>query len=102
MKKLLALTVLIALFSYGAESFRVLREVPEPEEEPGPLSTVTNTLWSFVEKSVDTANGWLESLKNLKLDEKAKNMFDETTKAVSTYSSIMQDQVYFLLYSESK
>ncbi|KAL4657708.1 apolipoprotein C-II-like [Arapaima gigas] len=100
MNRLLAATVLIALFSYGADGFRILKEVPEPAEDSDAFSTVTNTLWSVWEKSIDTANSWMENLKSLKLDEKAKNMFHETTKAMTTYSGIVHDQMYYLLYHE--
>lgn len=53
----------------GAESFRVLRQV---EEEKGTIGTVVDTLKSYYDQSVDTASGYVETIKGYKLNEKAK------------------------------
>lgn len=47
------------------------RQVEEVEEQ-GPLTTVTNTFKSYYENAVNTASGYLENIKGLKLEEKAK------------------------------
>lgn len=53
----------------GAESFRVPRQT---EEEQGALSKIADKFKSFYDSSVNTASGYLESIKGLKLEEKAK------------------------------
>ncbi|KAI4884672.1 hypothetical protein NFI96_034280, partial [Prochilodus magdalenae] len=82
-----------------AESFRVLRQVEEETEEKGTVATVIDTLRSYYDQSLNTASGYLDSIKGLKLEEKAKTLYDETTKAVGTYAGIFQDQLYHLVYS---
>ncbi|XP_067251866.1 apolipoprotein C-II [Chanodichthys erythropterus] len=97
MNKLLAITVLVAFLALGAESFRVPRQT---EEEKGTIATVVDTLKSYYDKSVDTASSYVETLKGYKLDEKAKNLYDDTVRAVSTYAGIFNDQVYHILYPQ--
>ncbi|XP_048880348.1 apolipoprotein C-II [Brienomyrus brachyistius] len=94
MNKLLAIAVLVAVISYDAECLRIIREVTEETE-----ATVADTLWSYWDNTFQTANGWMEQVKGWKLDEKAKDMYDDTTKAVTTYGAILQDQVYHLFYT---
>ncbi len=53
----------------GAESFRVPRQV---EEEKGTIATVVDTLKSYYDQSIDTAGGYVETIKGYKLKEKAK------------------------------
>lgn len=96
MNKLLAITVLTALLALGAESFRVTRQA----EEQGTFANVMDTLKTYYDKSVDTANGYVETLKGYKIEEKAKNIYDETVRAVSTYSGIFGDQLYHMFYSQ--
>ncbi|XP_055066361.1 apolipoprotein C-II [Misgurnus anguillicaudatus] len=98
MNKLLAITVLVAFLALGAESFRVLRQA---EEEKGTVATVIDTLKGYYDKSIDTASSYVDTIKAYKLEEKAKNLYEETVSAVSTYSGIFGDQVYHLFYSDS-
>nr|ACI15895.1 apolipoprotein C-II [Hemibarbus mylodon] len=98
MNKLLAITVLIAFLALGAESFRVSRQAEE--EEKGTIANVVDTLKSYYDQSVGTASGYVETLKGYKLEEKAKNLYDETVRAVSTYAGIFNDQVYHILYPQ--
>ncbi|XP_071388881.1 apolipoprotein C-II [Centroberyx affinis] len=100
MNKLLVITVLVALLALSAESFRVPRQAAAEEEE-GTLTKITDTIKSYYDQSVNTASDYLESIKGMKLEEKAKNLYDETTKAVSTYAGIMQDQLYHIFYSQN-
>ncbi|KAK7157664.1 hypothetical protein R3I93_008992 [Phoxinus phoxinus] len=98
MNKLLAITVLIAFLALGAESFRVPRQAEE--EEKGTIATVVDSLKSYYDQSVDTASSYVESIKGYKLEEKAKTLYDETVRAVSTYAGIFNDQVYHILYPQ--
>ncbi|RXN10254.1 apolipo C-II-like protein [Labeo rohita] len=70
MNKLLVITVVVAFLALGAESFRVPRQTEE--EEKGTIATVVDTLRSYYDSSVDTASGYVETIKGYKLDEKAK------------------------------
>ncbi|XP_029307892.1 apolipoprotein C-II [Cottoperca gobio] len=96
MNKLLVITVLVALLALSAESFRVSRQADQ--EEQGTLSKLTDTVRSYYDGAVNTASGYLESVKGLKLEEKAKNIYSDTTTVVSTYAGILQDQIYHLVY----
>ncbi|KAI1886305.1 hypothetical protein AGOR_G00212630 [Albula goreensis] len=81
-------------------------EVPEhhgpeaPEEAAGPLTKVTDAVRAAWSTSVDTATGWIESVKGWNLEEKAKTLYDDTTNAVTTYSGILQDQMYHFFYTQ--
>ncbi|KAM9353517.1 apolipoprotein C-II [Symphorus nematophorus] len=97
MNKLLVITVLVALLALSGESFRVPRQV---EEEQGTLTKITDTLRSYYDSTLDTASGYLESIKGLKLEEKAKNLYTESATAVSTYCGILQDQLYHIFYAQ--
>ncbi|XP_072535127.1 apolipoprotein C-II [Salminus brasiliensis] len=99
MHKLIAITVLVTVLALGAESFRVPRQAEE--EEKGTVATVIGTLKSYYDQSLTTAGGYLDSIKGLKLEEKAKNLYDETTQAVRTYAGIFQDQLYHIVYPDS-
>lgn len=55
--------------STGAESFRVPRQA---EEEPGTLTKIADKVKTFYDSSVNTASGYLDSIRGLKLEEKAK------------------------------
>lgn len=57
------------LYYAGAESFRVPRQT---EEEQGTLSQITDVFRSYYSKAVDAASGYLEKIKGLKIEEKAK------------------------------
>ncbi|KAM6968093.1 apolipoprotein C-II [Aplochiton taeniatus] len=73
----------------------------EPEEQaPGTLARITDSVKSYYDHSVNTATGYLDNIRGLKLEEKAKNMYDDTTRAVTTYFGIMQDQVYHIFYTQ--
>merc|ERR1719228_1578750 len=83
--------------------------VPEPEVEvkpaevavagpPGPVTRVTDTIKQYYASTVDTANSYMESIQGLKLEEKAKNLYDGTVKAASTYTGIIYDQIYHRVY----
>ncbi|XP_026173152.1 apolipoprotein C-II [Mastacembelus armatus] len=95
MNKLLVITVLVALFALSAESFRLPRQA---QEEAGTLSKITDTVKSYYDTAVNTASEYLESIKGLKLEEKAKDLYTDTSSAVSTYFGIMQDQIYHIFY----
>ncbi|XP_062847965.1 apolipoprotein C-II [Trichomycterus rosablanca] len=99
MQKVLIFTLLITALSLGAESFRVPREAEE--EEQATVTTVLDTLRSYYDQSVNTASSYYDSLKDLKLEEKAKNLYDETTQAVRTYAGIFQDQLYHMIYPDN-
>lgn len=58
------------LFCAGAESFRVSRQAEE--EEQGTLSKITDTVKSYYDSALTTASGYLDSIKGLKLEEKAQ------------------------------
>ncbi|XP_037532096.1 apolipoprotein C-II [Nematolebias whitei] len=93
--KLLVVTVLVALLALSAESFRVPRQA---EEEEGTLTKITGTVKSYYDSAVNTVSGYVESLKGLNLDEKAKNLYDETSTVVSTYAGIAHDQLYHFFH----
>ncbi|KAF3692152.1 Apolipoprotein C-II [Channa argus] len=97
MKKLLVITVLVALLALSAESFRLPRQAPE---EQGTLTKLTDTVRSYYDSAVDTASGYLESIKNMQLKEKAKILYTDTTTAMSTYWDIAHDQLYHILSSQ--
>ncbi|XP_070691840.1 apolipoprotein C-II [Pempheris klunzingeri] len=97
MNHTLIITALVALLALNAESFRVVRQV---EEEQGTLTKLTGGFKSYYDSAVNTASGYLESIKGLKLEEKAKNIYSDTTTVVSTYAGILQDQIYHLFYSQ--
>uniref|UniRef100_A0A3Q2YRQ0 Apolipoprotein C-II n=1 Tax=Hippocampus comes TaxID=109280 RepID=A0A3Q2YRQ0_HIPCM len=94
MNKLLVVTVLFALLAVSAEGFRMPRQAKD--EERGPLTTFCNTIKSYYSEAVDTITDYVETVKGLKLEEKVKNFYTETTTILSTYNSILQDQLYYL------
>ncbi|XP_020796072.2 apolipoprotein C-II [Boleophthalmus pectinirostris] len=100
MNKLLVITVLAALLAINAEGFRVYRQVEEEAEQPGTFTKMTNAFRSYYENAINTASGYLDSVKGLKQEEKAKNLYEETTKVMSTYTGIVQDQLYHILYQQ--
>ncbi|XP_042564965.1 apolipoprotein C-II [Clupea harengus] len=93
MRNLLVIAVLIALCTVGAESFRVRRQ---DTEEEGTMTLVMDSLKGYYDTTITTASGYLDNLKGMRLEEKAKNLFEETTTAVKTYGGILQDQLYHL------
>ncbi|XP_077384384.1 apolipoprotein C-II [Festucalex cinctus] len=98
MNKLLVVAVLLALLAVSAESFRMPRQAEDKEE--GPLTKLCNTVKSYYSDAVNTVSDYVETIKGLKLEEKAKNLYEETTTILSTYNSIVQDQIYHLLTSK--
>ncbi|XP_046892568.1 apolipoprotein C-II [Hypomesus transpacificus] len=68
--------------------------------EEGTLSKISTSVKSYYDSSIDTASGYLDSLRGLKLEEKAKNLYEDTTRAMKTYSGILQDQVYHIFYPQ--
>ncbi|XP_058256317.1 apolipoprotein C-II [Hemibagrus wyckioides] len=100
MNKLVIVSVLIALLALGADSFRVPREIEEEEEEEkGPVTMIMDKLKNYYDYSLGVAGSYVDTIKELKLDEKAKNLYEETTGAVRTYAGIFQDQLYHMVYS---
>ncbi|KAM6910164.1 apolipoprotein C-II [Xenentodon cancila] len=97
MNKLLAISVLVALLALSAESFRVPRQT---EDEEGTLTKISTSFKSYYDGAVNTVSGYMESIKELNLEEKAKNLYTDTTAAVSTYAGIVQDQLYHIFYSQ--
>ncbi|KAM8847110.1 apolipoprotein C-II isoform 1-T2 [Synchiropus picturatus] len=98
MNKLLVITVLVTLLAINAESFRLVRQAEE--EVPGPLTRLTNAFKSTYSNAVDTVSGYVESIKELKLEEKAKNFYTDTTTVLGTYAGIFQDQIYHIVYAQ--
>ncbi|KAM3614603.1 uncharacterized protein V6R79_016725 [Siganus canaliculatus] len=98
MNKLLVITVLVALLAVSAQSFRVSRQAEE--EEVGTMTKIADTFKFYYTKAVNKASDCLETIKGLKLEEKAKNLYADTTTVLSTYSGIVQDQIYHTLYSQ--
>ncbi|KAM9488422.1 apolipoprotein C-II [Clarias gariepinus] len=101
MNKLLFVSVLITVFVLGAESFRVPRQAPEEEEQNGPVTYLLDQLRGYYDYSLKVAGSVVESIKELKLEEKAKNVYSETTGAARTYLGIAQDQLYHMVYPDS-
>ncbi|XP_056879247.1 apolipoprotein C-II [Takifugu flavidus] len=97
MSKLLAITALLVLLVVGAESFRVPRET---DEEQGTLSRITDSFRSYYSRAVNAASAYLEGIKGLKFEEKAKNLYSDTKTVVRTYAEIVQDQLYHALYAQ--
>ncbi|XP_073341239.1 apolipoprotein C-II [Pagrus major] len=97
MNKLLVITVLVGLLALSTESFRMPRQV---EEEEGTMSKITGTIKSYYDSAVNTASDYIESIKGLKLEEKAVNLYTDTAEVASTYAAIMQDQLYHIIYSQ--
>ncbi|XP_056300281.1 apolipoprotein C-II [Pseudoliparis swirei] len=95
MTKLLVVTVLVALLALSAESFRMPRAV---EEEQGTLTKISGSIKSYFDNAVNTASGYLEDIRGMKLEEKAANLYTDTTTVVSTYAGIVHDQLYHLFY----
>ncbi|MCQ4172054.1 hypothetical protein, partial [Hafnia paralvei] len=97
MNKLLLVTVLVALLALSAESFRLPRQA---EEEQGTLASITDKVRSLYDTTLTKANEYLDSIRGLKLEEKAKNLYTDTTSVMSTYAGIAHDQLYHLFYSQ--
>ncbi|XP_035496472.1 apolipoprotein C-II isoform X2 [Scophthalmus maximus] len=97
MKKLLVVTLLVALLALSAESFRVTRQT---DEEQGTLARLTEKVKSIYQGTVNTASEYLENIRGLKLEEKAKNLYTDATKIAGTYSGIIEDQIYYFFYSQ--
>uniref|UniRef100_A0A1A7WV35 Apolipoprotein C-II n=2 Tax=Iconisemion striatum TaxID=60296 RepID=A0A1A7WV35_9TELE len=95
MNKLLVVAVLVAFLALSVESFRVPRQA---EEEEGTLTKITGTVKSYYDSAVNTVSGYVDSIKGLKLEEKAKNLYDETTTVLGTYAGIAQDQLYHFFH----
>uniref|UniRef100_A0A667XW51 Apolipoprotein C-II n=1 Tax=Myripristis murdjan TaxID=586833 RepID=A0A667XW51_9TELE len=93
MNKLLAITVLVALLALSAESFRVPRQTPE---EQGTLAKITDFIKFYYNQSVDTVSEYVENIKGFNIEEKAMNLYEETTQAAGTYFGIAQDQLYHI------
>merc|ERR1712112_683655 len=64
----------------------------------GPVTRVTDTIKQYYASTVDTANSYMESIQGLKLEEKAKNLYDGTVEAASTYTGIIYAQIYHRVY----
>nr|ACV40373.1 apolipoprotein C-II [Rachycentron canadum] len=97
MNKLLVVTVLVALFALSAESFRVSRQV---EEEQGTVTRITDKVRTFYDSTVNTASEYLENVKGMKLEEKARSLLADPATIFTTYSNILQDQMYHLFYAQ--
>ncbi|XP_015227361.1 apolipoprotein C-II [Cyprinodon tularosa] len=95
MNKLLVVSVLIALLALSTEGFRLPRQV---DEEEGTLSKISEAIKSYYGSALDTVNGYVDTIKGLKIEEKAKNLYSETSTVVSTYAGIMQDQIYHFFH----
>ncbi|XP_061531610.1 apolipoprotein C-II [Phycodurus eques] len=96
--KLLVVTVLLGLLVVSAEGFRMPRQVEE--EEQGLLTTFTNGIKSYYSDVVNTVHDYVDTVKGLKIEEKIKNLYTETSTIVSTYSGIFHDQLYHVFYAQ--
>merc|ERR1739838_1072968 len=75
-----------------APAEEIVAEAPEEEvvaEAPGTMTKMTNAVKYYYASSVDTATGYLD---------KAKNLYEDTSRAMTTYAGIMKDQTYHLLW----
>ncbi|KAK5921881.1 hypothetical protein CgunFtcFv8_019198 [Champsocephalus gunnari] len=72
--------------------------VEEVVPEKGTMAKFTDSVTAYYSGAVNTASEYLEKIKGLKLEEKAKNLYTETTNVVTTYAGIMQDQIYHSMY----
>ncbi|CAN9513800.1 unnamed protein product [Ophioblennius macclurei] len=97
MNKLLVITVLSALLALNVEGFRMPRQV---DEERGTITKLTDSIKSYYNSAVDTASEYVESIKGLKIEEKIKNIYADTTSVAGTYFGIMQDQLVHLFYTQ--
>ncbi|CAL8359277.1 unnamed protein product [Arctogadus glacialis] len=98
MNKTLIIAVMVTLLALSAESFRMPRQAVE--EEAGSLTKITDTIKSYYDGSVNTASGYIDDIRGMKLEEKVKSIYEDTTLVVSTYFGIVQDQMYFILYPQ--
>ncbi|XP_049587808.1 apolipoprotein C-II [Syngnathus scovelli] len=94
MNKLLVVFVLLAVLALSAEGFRMPRQAED--EEQGTLTMFSNTIKSYYSDAVNTISDYVETIKGLKVEEKVRNLYAETTTILSTYNSIVQDQLYHL------
>merc|ERR1739838_55971 len=75
-----------------APAEEIVAEAPEEEvvaEAPGTMTKMTNAVKYYYASSVDTATGSLD---------KAKNLYEAPSRAMTTYAGIMKDQTYHLLW----
>lgn len=102
MNKLLVVAVLVALAALSAEGFRVPREVDalEEEVEQGTFTRITGAIRSKYNNVVNTASGYLDQIRGMKLEEKVKNFYTETTSILDTYIGIAKDQLYYTVHHE--
>ncbi|XP_077455091.1 apolipoprotein C-II [Stigmatopora argus] len=98
MNKFLVLTVLLSLLAVSTEGFRMPRQVTD--EEQGPLTMISEKIKSYYSNAVDTVNSYVDAIKGLKIEQKAKNLYTDTTTILGTYSGIFQDQLYHLVYNQ--
>ncbi|XP_071062270.1 apolipoprotein C-II [Pseudochaenichthys georgianus] len=89
------------------EVVEVVTEEVVPEEvveevvpEKGTMAKFTDSVKAYYSGAVNTASEYLEKIKGLKLEEKAKNLYTETTNVVTTYAGIMHDQIYHSMYQK--
>lgn len=70
----------------GVDSFRVLRQAQE--EEKGPVTSVLDKLRTYYDYSVNVASSYVDTIKDLKLDEKAKwvNLYHDQCNSSSSTS----------------
>lgn len=54
----------------GAESFRMPRQAKE--EEAGTMAKIVDTLKGYYDDTLNTASSYMDSIRGLKLEEKAK------------------------------
>merc|ERR1739838_848589 len=84
-----------------APAEEVVAEAPAEEvvaEEAGTMTKMTNAVKYYYSGSVDTATSYLDSIRGLKLEEKAMNLYEDTSSAMATYAGIMKDQTYHLFW----
>lgn len=84
----------------GAESFRVPRQAED--EDQGTASNVLGTLRSYYDQSLNTASSYYDSIRDFKLEEKAKWVkiyFSFTVNLTFLFTAL--NQQHFLFLSET-
>ncbi|XP_049643277.1 apolipoprotein C-II [Suncus etruscus] len=91
--RFLALTLVLLVL--GCEAQEV---APEAEEaNPTLLTQVQESLFKYLYTAKDAAAGLYNKASLTGVDEKIRDMYSQSTAAVTTYAGIFTDQLFFLL-----
>ncbi|XP_007532933.3 apolipoprotein C-II [Erinaceus europaeus] len=95
---LLALCLVLLVLGFEAQA----AHVPQQDEvtDTPLLSQVQESLLSYWDKAKAAATGLYQNKYLSSMDEKLRDMYSQSTAAVSTYAGIFSDQLYFLLKGE--